>query len=95
MRQFILAILEPLVTFIILLNTIVGFVGGGLIGGFFDVLSSPEAMLMGAPRFEFSVGWGIAFAVVTFISSVIGAGAIYVLLEIKDLLQRQIWLLER
>jgi len=63
MRQFVLAILEPLVTFVILLNTVLGFVSGGLIGGFFRMLSSPGAMLMGAPRFEFSVGWGTAFAV--------------------------------
>lgn len=93
MRQFVLAILEPLVTFLILLNTIMGFVGGGMLGGLFKMLSSPEAMFLGAPRFEFSVGWGIAFAIFYFMVSVIGAGTIYVLLEIKDLLRRQIWLL--
>jgi len=94
MRGFVLRILEPLVTFLILFNTIGGFVVGGLVGGFFNMLSSPEAMLMGAAHSGFSVGWGIAFAILSFISSVISAGAIYVLLEIKDLIRRQVRLLE-
>ncbi len=89
MRQLVLALLEPLSTLFILLNTIIGFISGGFFGGMIKMLISPDVLLMGSSEFEFSVIGGLIFAVIYFAVSVVAAGAIFVLLEIKDLLQQQ------
>ena len=79
MKNFIVSILEPILSLLVVAYTLFGFVAGGLLGAF---------GLFGG---DFNLIGGFVF----FLIAVIGTGAIFTLLTIKDLLEEQVWLLRR
>jgi len=83
MKNFIVSILEPILSLFVVIYTLFGFVAGGLLGGF--GLFGGDFNLIGA-----LIG-GFVF----FLIAVIGTGAIFTLLTIKDLLEEQVRLLRR
>lgn len=91
MKDLILAILEPVLSIFVVLYTLIGFVAGGVMGGMLSFISNlGEAGLFGAqsgPGFHF--GWGLAGAALFFLAAVVGTGAIFTLLKIRELLEEQ------
>lgn len=84
MKDLILAILEPVLSIFVVLYTLIGFVAGGVMGGMLSFIGN----LGGAgPGFHF--GWGLAGAAVFFLGAVLGTGAIFTLLKIRELLEEQ------
>jgi ABC-type uncharacterized transport system fused permease/ATPase subunit len=79
MKNFIVSILEPILSLFVVIYTLFGFVAGGLLGTF---------GLFGG---DFNLIGGFVF----FLIAVIGTGAIFTLLTIKDLLEEQVRLLRR
>ena len=79
MKGFIVSILEPILSLFVVIYTLFGFVAGGLLGTF---------GLFGG---DFNLIGGFVF----FLIAVIGTGAIFTLLTIKDLLEEQVRLLRR
>jgi len=79
MKNFIVSILEPILSLLVVAYTLFGFVAGGLLGAF---------GLFGG---DFNLIGGFVF----FLIAVIGTGAIFTLLTIKDLLEEQVRLLRR
>jgi len=83
MKNFIVSILEPILSLFVVIYTLFGFVAGGLLGAF--GLFGRDFNLIGALLGGF----------VFFLIAVIGTGAIFTLLTIKDLLEEQVRLLRR
>jgi hypothetical protein len=79
MKNFIVSILEPILSLFVVIYTLFGFVAGGLLGTF---------GLFGG---DFNLIGGFVF----FLIAVIGTGAIFTLLTIKDLLEEQVRLLRQ
>lgn len=97
MKQFIVNILEPVLSIFVVLYTLFGFVAGGLMGGTISLMGDlAKGGLFGAePSLSFHFGWALAGGIVFFIGAVIGTGAIFTLLAIKDLQEEQLRLLRQ
>lgn len=95
MKNFIVSILEPILSIFIIGYTLVGFIGGGYVGGVLSALQSlaSAGLFGGQPEFQFHVGWALVGGIVFFLAAVIGSGTIFTLLIIKDLLEEQIRLM--
>lgn len=93
MKQFIVGILEPVLSIFVVLDTLFGFIAGGILGG---AMGFVDNRLFGAgPSFGFHFGWALAGGIVFFLAAVIGTGAIFTLLAIKDLQEEQLRLLRQ
>lgn len=97
MKQFIVGILEPVLFIFVVLYTLFGFVAGGFVGGTMSFVSNlAGGGLFGAePSFSFHFGWALAGGIVFFLAAVVGTGAIFTLLVIKDLQEEQLRLLRQ
>lgn len=101
MKQLIVNILEPVLSIFIVFYTLFGFVAGGvaggIVGGAIGFMGNLAAGgLFGAePSFSFHFGWALAGGIVSFLAAVIGSGAIFTLLAIKDLQEEQLRLLRQ
>jgi hypothetical protein len=83
MKGFIVSILEPILSLLVVAYTLLGFIVGGTLGSF--GLFSSGFNLIGA------VIGGFVF----FLIAAAGTGTIFTLLTIKDLLEEQVQLLRR
>lgn len=97
MKQFIMNILEPVLSIFVVLYTLFGFVAGGFVGGALSFVGDlGRGGLFGAePSLSFHFGWALAGGIVFFIWAVIGTGAVFTLLAIKDLQEEQLRLLRQ
>lgn len=83
MKDLVVSILEPVLSIFVIGYTLIGFLFGGamdslLSGGFFRGESS------------FHLGWALVGGFAFFIIAVIGTGAIFTLLSIRELLEQQL-----
>jgi uncharacterized membrane protein YraQ (UPF0718 family) len=76
MKNFIISILEPILSLFVIIATLLGFIFGGL--------SDSDSRI----RFDW-IGAAIG-GLATFLVSVIVTGPIFILLTIKDLLEEQV-----
>jgi hypothetical protein len=81
MKEFVVSILEPVLSIFIVVYTLFGFIVGGTFGGL-------SQGLFGRPTFH--LGWALAGGIAFFLLAVIGTGAIFTLLTIKALLEEQL-----
>lgn len=97
MKQLIVNILEPVLSIFIVLYTLLGFIAGGTVGGAMSFVGNlAEGGLFGAePSFSFHFGWALVGGIASFLTAVIGSGAIFTLLAIKDLQEEQLRLLRQ
>ncbi|MCS7222874.1 MAG: hypothetical protein RML36_12850 [Anaerolineae bacterium] len=95
MKNFIVSILEPILSIFVIGYTLVGFIWGGYSGGVvraFQDLAN-VGLFGGQPEFHFHVGWAFLGGIALFLLAAISSGAIFTLLAIKELLEEQIRLL--
>lgn len=99
MKRFIVGILEPVLSIVIILHTLFGFVVGGFVGGAISFVSDlAKGGLFGAgpsPSLDFHFGWALVGGIVSFLTAVVATGAIFTLLAIKDLQEEQLRLLRQ
>lgn len=99
MKRFIVSILEPVLSIVVILHTLFGFVVGGFVGGAISFVSDlAEGSLFGAgpsPSLDFHFGWALVGGIVSFLTAVVATGAIFTLLAIKDLQEEQLRLLRQ
>lgn len=88
MKQFIVGILEPVLSIFVVLYTLFGFVAGGTMGGL-----AGGGLFGAGPSFHF--GWALAGGIFFFLAAIIATGAIFTLLAIKDLQEEQLRLLRQ
>jgi hypothetical protein len=79
MKEFVVSILEPVLSIFVVVYTLFGFIAGGTIGGL---------NLFGESSFH--IGWALAGGIAFFLVAVIGTGTIFTLLAIKELLEKQL-----
>jgi hypothetical protein len=87
MKRFIILILEPVLFIYVVLQTLAGFVLGGLVPGAASNPFSSQA--------SFDLGGALLASFVSLIIALIFTGAIFVLLRVKELLEEQIQLLKK
>jgi uncharacterized membrane protein (DUF485 family) len=81
MKEFIVSILEPVLSIFLVVYTLFGFIAGGTLGGL-------SRGLFGGPSFHF--GWALAGGIAFFLMAVVGTGTIFTLLAIRELLEQQV-----
>ena len=86
MKRLIILILEPILFVYVILQTLAGFVIGGLVR---DAVNNPFSS-----RTAFDLGNALLAAFASLIIALIFTGAIFVLLRVKELLEEQIRLLK-
>jgi hypothetical protein len=83
MREFILAIFEPLVNLLIFIYTIAGFIFGGVVGGMGGLFGGPS----------FSMGNAVIGALIGFTFGALSSGAIFLLLRMSEVLEEQLYMM--